>query len=214
MIKKIYLTILLLTFGLIIYISHQASYSGDIKLGGFSFSGVYKNFYKKFFYLKNENPTLVRKNEIIKDYITKCHQEKKNCLIIPHQQFYADLMWISSIQYVGSLLVSTRMPYLYGMLDNLTNLSPYWTYPYFFGLLVIPISKSMYKDYPLEKKKQSWINAIRLGEKGIFFTCEQEKIKKIADLPLDKFYEAVFTHTGQIWEELKKPCKDYQIPSQ
>jgi hypothetical protein len=63
--------------------------------------------------MKDENPILVWKGEIFNHYNKYCHENKKNCQIIPHQQFYADLIWISSIQYVGSVMRSTDMPYLY-----------------------------------------------------------------------------------------------------
>ena len=214
MLKKITSVLIILIFIPIIIIAHQLSYDNQINFLNFHLTWNYKNYYKKFFYLKDENPILVWRNETIKKYIKKCHQNKKNCLIIPNQQFYADLIWISSIQYVWSVMRSTDMPYLYGMLDNLTNLSPYWSYPYFFWELIIPISKVMYQDFPLEKKKQSRINAVKLGEKWIFFTCDKYKVEKIINLPLDQFYKAVFTHTWKLWNDLIKPCIDYQVPSQ
>ncbi len=210
--KKIILLITILFLGLITIAAHKLSYNWQLTL--WTLNIKYKNYYKKFFFLKDENPILVWKNKIISSYVKKCHQNEKNCLIIPHQQFYSDLIRISSIQYVGSVMASTKMPYLYGMIDNLTNLSPYWTYPYYFWELIIPISKVMYKDFPLKKKKQSWINAVKLWEKWIFFTCSQDKIKKIINLPINEFYEIVFTHTWNIRNQLKKPCIDWQIPSQ
>jgi hypothetical protein len=212
--KNLVIVILIITGILIIIISHQLSYSWNLKLGPLKKENLYKNYYYKYFFAKDENPVLVWKDDSFKNFVKYCHDHKLNCQIIPHQQFYADLIWISSIQYVWSIMKSTNLPYLYWMLDNLTNLSPYWTYPYFFWELIIPISKTMYQDFPLEKKKQSWVNAVKLWEKWIYYTCDKNKTKQILNLKIDKFYQAVFSHTWNIWNKLKKPCIDYQIPSQ
>jgi hypothetical protein len=58
------------------------------------------NFYVKFFFEKDENPIYVWNDSKFVDYAKTCYENKENCLIFPHQQFYSDMIWLSSIQYI------------------------------------------------------------------------------------------------------------------
>jgi hypothetical protein len=56
--------------------------------------------YKKYFLKKDENPIYIWNDLVFQDFASNCHENNEDCLIFPHQQFYTDLMWISSIQFV------------------------------------------------------------------------------------------------------------------
>lgn len=48
-----------------------------------------------------------------------------------YQNIVADFYWLSAIQYIGSNAVSSEYKkYLYVMINLITDLNPYFTYPY------------------------------------------------------------------------------------
>jgi hypothetical protein len=52
------------------------------------------------------------------------------------------------------------------LINNLTNLAPYWDYPYAFGGLMIPMQKSTDNDKEkIAVEKKSWENAYNLAQK-------------------------------------------------
>jgi len=91
-----------------------------------------KSSYAEFFFAKDENPVYVWNNKLFQNYANYCDDNNQNCIIFPHQQLYSSLMWVSSIQYIGSIVDVSKAKYFHNVLDNLTNLSPYWNYPYAF----------------------------------------------------------------------------------
>ena len=124
----------------------------------------------------------------------------------------ADGIWLGSIQYVGESLTKFKAKGLYGYLQNLTTFSPYWTEPYVFGELLIPITDTYRKSISASGDIQtSYHQAIGIGEKGVYFNCDQQKVSQILDLPNEEFVKAVTTH-NKIWDKLKNPCSNYRIP--
>lgn len=54
--------------------------------------------------------------------------------------FLADLLWMRAVYYFGQHALTDReYPYLFHLLDLITDLSPTWGYPYFFGAVILPI---------------------------------------------------------------------------
>ncbi len=199
--------ILVLVCIVLIFLHHflvfdQTKYKTDDKL--------WKNFpiensYVKYFWQKNENPTYVFSTPIIAKYSDKCYREWKNCSMFVDQELYADFQWLSSIQYIGTVIASQDAPYLYPMLDDITNISPYWEYPYSFGQLLLPIS-NYEQGVSKEKKKQSWINTAKFGEKWIKYICDKKKIDWILALTDGQFWDVVYNKVPP-YEKLKNPCK-------
>jgi len=70
--------------------------------------------------------------EQIQEYQEHCMQAQEPCMVLPHQQLIATLSWIQNIQYFGSYVETGKNEKVTGLLDQLTTLSPYWTYPYVF----------------------------------------------------------------------------------
>lgn len=140
--------------------SHKVSFLGK----EYNLSQNFPQFYKKYISNSKNKPNYVRNAKVFQKYQNYCHQNKKNCIIFPHQQTYSDIIWISSIQYIGSTISVSQTPYLYNLLDNLTNLSPYWDYPYFFGSLILPISKNK-NSIPQKTKEKFRTQSVQIGEK-------------------------------------------------
>ena len=61
--------------------------------------------------------------------------------------FLADILWMRTSYYFGKHLLTDRdYPYLLHMLDLITDLSPDWIQPYFFGAVVLPTEAESVED--------------------------------------------------------------------
>jgi len=68
-----------------------------------------------------------------------------------YQNIVSDFYWLSAIQYIGSNAIGSEYKkYLYVMINLITDLNPYFTYPYRIGLLLLPSYNERYED--LDKK--------------------------------------------------------------
>ncbi|MFW5687818.1 MAG: hypothetical protein ACOCXV_02715 [Bacteroidota bacterium] len=70
----------------------------------------------------------------------------------PH--FLADLLWMRSAYYFGEhALKDQEYPYLFHMIDLITDLSPSWEHPYLFGAVILPDEADAVDDgmYLIEK---------------------------------------------------------------
>jgi len=66
----------------------------------------------------------------------------------------ADLLWMRTAYYFGQHALTDReYPYLLHLLDLITDLSPEWDLPYFFGAVILPTEAKQDKDgfYLIEK---------------------------------------------------------------
>ena len=61
--------------------------------------------------------------------------------------FLADILWMRTSYYFGQHLLTDRnYPYLLHMLDLITDLSPDWIQPYFFGAVILPSETENVED--------------------------------------------------------------------
>ncbi len=70
----------------------------------------------------------------------------------PH--FISNVLWVRAMYYFGSHALSDRQyPYLFHLLDLITDLSPLWDHPYYFGAVVLPFEAEAAEDglYLIEK---------------------------------------------------------------
>ncbi len=53
--------------------------------------------------------------------------------------FLSDFLWLRTMYYFGQHALTDRhYPYLFHLLDIITDLSPQWDYPYIFGAVILP----------------------------------------------------------------------------
>lgn len=165
--------------------------------------------YTTYFETEQQKPTSFFTAPAFPEYTLWCHQNQKLCSMMPLQQIYADTQWLSSIQFVGGQMTSQWVDWLYMLLDNITNLSPYSDYPYVFWQLLIPQAKVSLDNKKITKEvEKSWKNADLLAKKWIIFTCDSGKVDKIKSLSLTGFLQTVY-NTG-LRESLENPCKNYE----
>lgn len=167
--------------------------------------------YIKYFEAKQQQPASFFTAASFPAYTQWCHENKKLCSIMPLQQLYADIQWLGSIQFIWGLGTQNTTIWLWKMLDSLTTISPYRSYPYTFWQLLIPIPKSAYTIESWDElvwQKESWISADNLAKKGEYYTCDAQKIKAISDLSEKDFINAVYDTTGRV--QYSNPCPNYE----
>lgn len=169
--------------------------------------------YSTYFQLKNSKPNAVFAAHLFPEYNKYCHTHQKLCQFIPWQQLYADLMWLGSIQYIGENISKTSIEGVGVLLDTLTTLSPYRSYPYAFAELVLPQSKATRSGETAEEKElkaRTRTDAIALGQKGEFFLCDSAKLSAISGMTQDEFIDAVYDAEKR--KSYENPCRSYELP--
>ncbi|MFQ5456061.1 MAG: tetratricopeptide repeat protein [Nitrospirota bacterium] len=85
------------------------------------------------------------------DYLRKDRQDIESLLYLPSGRFLkpimlgfdlfvADMLWIKTVGYFGNhLLTDKEYPWLYYMVDIVTDLDPDFTFPYFFGGIILSL---------------------------------------------------------------------------
>jgi len=117
----------------------------------------------------------------------------------------ADSYWLSVIQYIGSnALGSEYKAYLFAMLNLITDLNPYFTYPYQIGELLLPSYNERYENLSKEEIQKNIDQAIKIGLKGIEKNCDTTKVEKAkSEFNLKKLWTD---------ESYRNACRDSMIP--
>lgn len=78
----------------------------------------------------------------------------------------ADFYWLSAIQYIGSNAIGSEYKkYLFAMLELVTDLNPYFTFPYQIGELLLPSYNERYENLSEEEIRKNTEQAIQIGLK-------------------------------------------------
>gem|GEM_PF-3355507 len=139
--------------------------------------------YIVYFDIQSNKPHAIFQTPSFPQYNEYCHQQGKPCQFLPFQQLYADIMRISSIQYIGVNLGANGDRGLYTLLDTLTTVSPFWAYPYGFSQLVVPMQKTIDEGTGAAEmmaiRKRSRENTTKIAKKGEYFLCDAKKLAAI-----------------------------------
>ena len=121
------------------------------------------------------------------------------------QNIVSDSYWLSAIQYIGSnALGSEYKEYLYVMLNFITDLNPYFTFPYQIGELLLPSYNERYENLNDAEIQKNTKQAIKIGLKGIEKNCDKKKVEKAKnEYDLKKLWTD---------ESYKNTCSDAMIP--
>lgn len=118
----------------------------------------------------------------------------------------ADFYRLQAIQYIGGNVLSAEYKkYLYKMLDLITDLNPYFEWPYFIGELLLPSYNYRYEKtitrVQQDEHTKQWE---QIGLKGIANLCDREKLGKIKqEFDLTKLWSLPV---------YKNPCKSHKVP--
>jgi tetratricopeptide (TPR) repeat protein len=89
------------------------------------------------------------------DFVYLPLQERVMRLFAPADpDFLADLLWLRTSYYFGFQGLTTRnYPYLFNLLDLITDLAPRWEGPFLFGAAILPTEANSLEDglYMIEK---------------------------------------------------------------
>lgn len=120
----------------------------------------------RFFWQRQQIPTAPFSsfNKAIHDYQRQCHEEQKHCIFFANQEFFAVLHRLSDVQYVGSMIHRDEVPYFVQIVDSLTQMTPYWGYPYIFAQMFGPVHKTALSVDEADKHR-SWQESAQLGER-------------------------------------------------
>ncbi|EKE26322.1 MAG: hypothetical protein ACD_4C00337G0010 [uncultured bacterium (gcode 4)] len=117
----------------------------------------------------------------------------------------ADFYWLWAIQYIWSNAISSDYKkYLYEMLNLITDVNPYFTYPYEIGELLLPDYNERYEKLTKDERDKNIKQSELLWLKWIKNTCDVGKIKLIEkEVDLKKLWTE---------ERYANPCINPNIP--
>ena len=171
-----------------------------------------KNDYRHFFYLQDNDPIFVFKNNILDKYSKYSFDNNKPWLVYPNQQTLVDLNYISNIQYAASYRNTYEAKFLYNNLNYITNLSPYFLAVYNLWELILPAWRT-YKDFNLKEKMETWNNTVKLWKKWIYFNCNKKKIKNILSLKDANYLKLAYSKTWDFYKKNSNACPNIDLPS-
>lgn len=117
----------------------------------------------------------------------------------------ADIYRLEAIQYIwDNVIASEYKKYLYGMLDLITELNPYFEHPYVIWELLLPSYSERYENLSKQEQDLNIEQSVQLWLKWVSNFCNEEKIELIkSETNLDKISND---------KEYRNPCNGYKIP--
>lgn len=120
-----------------------------------------------------------------------------------HTTTYADIMWISLIQYIADNISDLWYhEFLNPIIERITTLHPHFTNAYNLSLNLTPSlnpDKTNYESY-----KKIALEALKIWERGLEKNCNPEKLKQII---LSDFSQELWDNTS-----IKNPCTNGMLP--
>lgn len=101
MLKRVILPTIGILLGLAIIATYNHMFLREGPSGNTVIETVNPLPYIVYFDVQSNKPHAVFQTPVFPQYNEYCHQKGKLCQFLPWQQLYADMMWISSIQYIG-----------------------------------------------------------------------------------------------------------------
>lgn len=117
----------------------------------------------------------------------------------------ADYYWLKTIQYIWwNAYHSEYKKYLYFILDLVTELNPYFEYPYIIGQLLLPAYEPRYESIDKEEQKIHIEEAVELWLKWVKNFCDPKKME-LVDQEDD---------LTKLWNDSRyeNSCLSYQVP--
>jgi hypothetical protein len=117
----------------------------------------------------------------------------------------ADYYWLKTVQYIWwNAFRSEYKRYLYLILDLITELNPYFEFPYIIWQLLLPAYEPNYEFIDKEEQEIHTEEAVQIWLKWIKNFCDIKKLELIENEgDLLKIWNNV---------EYKNPCRSYKVP--
>lgn len=133
-------------------------------------------------------------------YNNDCQYGQGNCKAFRWQRFFSSLSWLTTIQYIGKDIDITQPSDITNRFHDIHSLDPHRRYPHLFAQYIWPSTKKDSTNTGLAHITRS--NTIKLGEEGIRYSCDMNKIEKISHLTYSEFLQALNDHNP----EYRYPC--------
>ena len=135
----------------------------------------------------SSKPSLLKVNRI-SSFQDQCAYGQGNCYAFLWQKLISSFRWISAIQYIAQAVNTNEPSDITNRFASLSDIQPKRYYPY---ILIQYLGNPSKESSDQEHAKTSRDNTIALGEKGIRYYCDSEKIKRIEQLDYPTFIKAL-----------------------
>lgn len=160
-------------------------------------------FEQQIFFLSNSRPSEITSSTMMK-FQDECRFGAGKCIAFRGQRMFAWYQRRSTIQYIGKDINVQNPNDLTNRFASLFDYKPSWLYPYQFLQFVGP---SSVRSTDQVAAAQTWHNTVQLGEQGIRYSCDTDKIERIAQLNYEEFIEAIETKD----ERYRYPCTNDEL---
>ena len=137
-------------------------------------------------------PNIIDNKSIWDRYNQFCKRKWKTCNAVRWQSLWGSLQRLQTIQYVAKDIDIQKPSDLTNRIDQINNYKSSRDYPYLFAQYIGTSSKSNTNNTWLSQLTRD--NTISIGEQGIAYSCDPEKIEKISKLDYKSFIEAIEKH--------------------
>lgn len=128
-------------------------------------------------------------NGLLDRYNKSCKDKNETCKAIWGQSFLGSLVRLETIQYIAQDIDIQKPSDLTNRIDKITHYLSDRNYPYLFAQYIWPSSKNNTTNTGDNKITRD--NTINIGEQGIWYSCDMDKIRKISTLDYKSFIQAV-----------------------
>jgi len=129
---------------------------------------------------------------LLDNYNESCAYGIWDCHAFWWQRLYSAFSRLTIIQYIGKDVDITQPSDITNRFHHLHSLNPNRRYPHLFAQYIWPSSKK--SDTNTTWWRITRENTVKIGEAGIRYSCDMNKIKKISDLTYTEFLQAIADH--------------------
>lgn len=141
------------------------------------------------------------------EFQSQCETNYHHCIGFFGHTMYASYLWISAIQQIAQSLEFNVITDFSHHFAQVYDHIPHWYKPYH-TLQFLALDQHHTETNKSQAHKSFWDNVIKLGEQGITYHCDQEKLSLIKHLTTEEFMKIV----QQYPEPYRDPCTDHELP--
>ncbi len=141
----------------------------------------------------------------LESFNTNCKYGLGNCHAFRWQDLMTAFAWLNTIQYIGKDIDITQPSDITNRFYELHSLNPHRRYPHLFAQYIWPSTKKDWSDQNLARITRD--NTVKIGEEGIRYSCDMDKIEKISHLTYPEFLQAIADHNP----DYRYPCSTDEL---
>ncbi len=142
---------------------------------------------------------------VLDSYNEACPYGAWTCNAFAWQRIFSAFSRLTIIQYIGKDVDVSQPSDITNRFHNLHSLNPHRRYPHLFAQYIWPSSKKSETNVTWWRITRE--NTVKIGEAGIRYSCDMDKIKKISDLTYTEFLQAIADHNP----DYRYPCSTDEL---